>query len=91
MPVPRSSAIIRISELMAELGVDAQRLVMPTRDNLEALDKVLQAGATLVDMKRHVDRVEQELRTLSAQREGFVPPLHSRGVCPATTDCVDRD
>ena len=60
---------------MAELGVETQRLVMPTRTNLDALDGVLSAGAALVDMKRQVDRVEQELRTLRAQRETYVAPL----------------
>jgi DNA methyltransferase 1-associated protein 1 len=66
---------------MAELGVETQRLVMPTRNNVDALEKVLEAGSALVDMKRQVDRVEQELRKLRAQREAFVAPLHSRGVC----------
>jgi DNA methyltransferase 1-associated protein 1 len=80
LPVPKSHVVLRINELMAELGVETQRLVMPTRNNLEALDGVLVAGAALCDMKRQVDRVEQELRTLRAQREGYVAPLHSRGV-----------
>ena len=64
---------------MAELGVETQRLVMPTRSNLDALDGVLTAGAALVDMKRQVNRVQQELDTLKKQREGFVAPL-PRGV-----------
>jgi len=72
---------------MAELGVETQRLVMPTRNNLEALDGVLVAGAALCDMKRQVDRVEQDLRTLRAQREGYVAPLQSRGVCSVHTLC----
>lgn len=67
---------------MAELGVETQRLVMPTRTNLDALEGVFVAGAALVDMKRQVDRVEQELRTLRTQREGYVAPVQSRGVCP---------
>jgi DNA methyltransferase 1-associated protein 1 len=86
LPVPRSSAILRINELMEELGVETQRLVMPTRGNLDALDGVLVAGAALVDMKRQVDRVEQELRTLRAQREAYVAPLNPRGVRPITRD-----
>jgi len=85
LPVPRSTVILRINELMAELGVETQRLVMPTRNNLEALDGVLVAGAALCDMKRQVDRVEQDLRSLRAQREGYVAPLQSRGVCTVHT------
>lgn len=79
LPIPRPTAVIRINELMAELGVETQRLVMPTRSNLDALDGVLTAGAALVDMKRQVNRVQQELDTLKKQREGFVAPL-PRGV-----------
>lgn len=75
MPAPKPNAAIRISELLAEFGLSSSRLVMPTRGNLEAYDGVLQAATSLVDMKRQVDRVEQELRTLKAQKEGFVPPV----------------
>jgi DNA methyltransferase 1-associated protein 1 len=75
MPTPKVSAAIRITELLIEMGIHPQRLVMPTRANLDALDGVLQAAGGLVDMKRQVDRVDQELRTLRAQREGFVPPV----------------
>jgi DNA methyltransferase 1-associated protein 1 len=75
MPAPKANTAIRITELLAEFGLSTSRLVMPTRSNLEAFDGVLQAAASLIDMKRQVDRVEQELRTLKAQREGFVPPV----------------
>lgn len=75
MPTPKASAAIRITELLVELGLNPQRLTMPTRANLEAFDGVLQAAGALVDMKRQMDRVDQELRTLRAQREGFVPPI----------------
>jgi DNA methyltransferase 1-associated protein 1 len=52
---------------------------MPTRPNLEAYDGVLQAAVSLVDMKRQVDRVEQEIRTIKAQRDGgYIPPVESR-------------
>jgi len=79
---------------MAELGVETQRLIMPTRTNVDTLDGVLAAGAALVDMKRQVDRVEQELRTLRAQREGYVAPLHrgsrSESVTSTGTSVVTR-
>lgn len=63
-----------------EMGINTQRLVMPTRANLEAFDAVLQAAGGLVDMKRQLDRVDQDLRTLRAQREGFVPPIEHKTV-----------
>lgn len=75
MPLPKASSAIRITELLVEMGINPQRLTMPTRANLDAFDGVLQAAGGLVDMKRQVDRVDQELKTLRAQREGFVPPV----------------
>lgn len=80
MPIPKASSAIRITELLVEMGINPQRLVMPTRANLDAFDGVLQAAGGLVDMKRQVDRVDQELRTLKAQREGFVPPVEPTSV-----------
>ena len=53
---------------------------MPTRNNVEIFDRVLLAAGGLVDMKRQFDRVEQEIRTLRAQREGFVQPVDRRKV-----------
>lgn len=75
MPVPKPNTAIRVTELLTEMAVSTTRLVMPTRTNLEAFEGVLTAAASLVDMKRQVDRVEQEVRTLKAQREGFIPPV----------------
>jgi DNA methyltransferase 1-associated protein 1 len=65
---------------MVELGVETQRLVMPTRNNLDALDGVLAAGAALVDMQRQVQRVQQELDALRKQGQGFVAPVPRGGV-----------
>jgi DNA methyltransferase 1-associated protein 1 len=53
---------------------------MPTRPNLDMLERVFGAAAGLVEMKRQVDRVEQELRTLKAQKEGFIPPMDGHKV-----------
>jgi DNA methyltransferase 1-associated protein 1 len=79
MPLPKPNTAIRVTELLAEMGVSTARLVMPTRPNLEAYDGVLQAAVSLVDMKRQVDRVEQEIRTIKAQRDGgYIPPVESR-------------
>ncbi|RXK41024.1 hypothetical protein M231_01655 [Tremella mesenterica] len=74
LPVPKANATIRITEILTELGVSTQKLVMPTRTNIEMLEAVFNAAAGVIEMKRQVDRVEQELRTLRAQKEGFVPP-----------------
>ncbi|GMK57062.1 hypothetical protein CspeluHIS016_0309020 [Cutaneotrichosporon spelunceum] len=96
MPVPKPNTAIRVSELLAEMGVSTTRLVMPTRTNLEAYDGVLQAAASLVDMKRQVDRVEQEIRALKAQRDGgYIPPvdvsrIRSESVLSTDTSTTNR-
>ena len=84
MSQPKPTAAIRITDILNELGVSTVRLVMPTRPNLELYEGVLTAANALVDMKRQVDRVEQELRTLRAQRDGFIAPIASRKVRSAT-------
>lgn len=48
---------------------------MPTRDNVVALEKVIQSAEGLVEMKRLVDRAEVEVRTLKAQRDGIAVPV----------------
>nr|XP_018259826.1 SWR1-complex protein 4 [Kwoniella dejecticola CBS 10117]OBR81984.1 SWR1-complex protein 4 [Kwoniella dejecticola CBS 10117] len=78
IPLPKQNASIRITELLSELGIPAGRMIMPTRSNIEMYDSLLQAAGALVEMKRQVDRVEQELRTVRAQKEGLLPTLETR-------------
>ncbi|WWC92407.1 uncharacterized protein L201_007364 [Kwoniella dendrophila CBS 6074] len=78
IPLPKPNASIRITELLNELGISAHKLVMPTRANIEMFDNLLQAAGALIDMKRQVDRVEQELRTVKAQKEGLLPTVDTR-------------
>lgn len=73
----RSSKIalpkIRPGEVFAEMGISATRLVMPTRGNLDMYDQLMQTVSLLVDMKRQVDRSDQEIRVLEAQARGYIP------------------
>lgn len=85
LPLPRPNAAIRITEMLTELGVNVHRLVMPTRGNIDELEALFGAAGAMVDMKRQVDRVQQEVRVLRAQREGFVPPV-ARSVRSMSTD-----
>lgn len=45
---------------------------MPTRENLERYEALLSACGMLVDIKRMVDRAEQEVRVLKMQKESGV-------------------
>jgi hypothetical protein len=45
---------------------------MPTRENLERYEALLSACGMLVDIKRMVDRAEQEVRVLKLQKESGI-------------------
>ncbi|KAJ9123027.1 hypothetical protein QFC22_001216 [Naganishia vaughanmartiniae] len=70
-PRSTSSALStsRINELLEQHGVSPSRLLMPTRHNLEAYEALLGTCAMLVDVKRMVDRAEQEVRVLRMQKD----------------------
>lgn len=82
LPVPKASSATNINLLVEEMGINPRRLIMPTRDNLDILDSLFQASSALVDMKRQIDRVELELKTLRAQKADFVPPMARPGTLP---------
>lgn len=44
---------------------------MPTRGNVERMESLQSAAVGLLEMKKNVDRVEQEIRTLRAQKEAL--------------------
>ena len=96
MPQPKPSAAIRITELLTELGISTHKLVMPTRDNFDVYEGVLLAAGALIDMKRQVDRVKQELRTLEAQRGGLIAlrntsrQVRSESVASTDTSATNR-
>ncbi|KAF9513258.1 hypothetical protein BS47DRAFT_1317687 [Hydnum rufescens UP504] len=67
IPLPKTHLAPKTTTILAELGVSASRLVMPTRANIERLENLQTAAASLIEMKKNVDRVEQEIRVLQAQ------------------------
>ncbi|KAI0690396.1 hypothetical protein BC835DRAFT_1364881 [Cytidiella melzeri] len=62
LPTPKSATAPKIAQIMGELGVSHTRLVMPTRENCAQLESLLDAAGALVETKKHVDRIEQEIR-----------------------------
>ncbi|EUC66466.1 SWR1-complex protein [Rhizoctonia solani AG-3 Rhs1AP] len=71
----RSSRIpsVRVSSgihaIIGELGLSHDRLVMPTRANIEKLEGLQQAAMGLVEVKRVHDRTKHELVVLKARLE----------------------
>ncbi|KAF8524600.1 SWR1-complex protein 4 [Hysterangium stoloniferum] len=63
MPYPKASIAPKVTALLAELGVSLTRLVMPTKDNIQLMESVVEAAAALIDTKKSVDRLEQEIKT----------------------------
>jgi len=67
LPVPKAAISQKISQALSELGVTHARLVMPTRENCTLLESLLDATGALVETKKAVDRVEQEIRVLKTR------------------------
>jgi DNA methyltransferase 1-associated protein 1 len=71
----RSSRIptVRVSSgihsIIAELGLSHDRLVMPTRANIEKLEGLQSAAMGMVEVKRSLDRTKHELAVLKARLE----------------------
>jgi len=64
IPVPKPAGLApKVIAILAELGINHLKLVMPTKENCERLESLLDAASALVDLKRAVDRVEQEIST----------------------------
>ena len=57
----------RVSQLLGELGLSTSRLVMPTRDNLAKFATLVDAAQQLIELKKAVDKQEQDIRTSKAR------------------------
>jgi DNA methyltransferase 1-associated protein 1 len=68
LPQIKPSNQIKVEAILAELAV-SQRLVMPTRDNVEKLDALVAAISTLVETKKQVDRSDHEVAVLKKRKE----------------------
>ena len=67
IPQPKATALPRVSQLLGELGVSPTRLVMPTRDNLAKFSSVIDAAQQLVEIKKAVDKHDQDIKTTRAR------------------------
>ncbi|KAF8476508.1 hypothetical protein JB92DRAFT_2769952 [Gautieria morchelliformis] len=78
LPTPKASIAPKVTTLLGELGISPMRLVMPTKDNIQYLEGLLDAAGVLIDTKKSVDRINQEIRTqqkllgLGGDRDGQV-------------------
>ncbi|TFK55422.1 hypothetical protein OE88DRAFT_1651733 [Heliocybe sulcata] len=93
IPVPKPAGLApKVTAALAELGINHQRLVMPTKENCEKLESLLDAAAALVDLKRAVDRVEQEIKTSRERMDKSKSTSASvAGDAPETPMDLDQD
>ncbi|KAJ8582862.1 hypothetical protein M405DRAFT_749613 [Rhizopogon salebrosus TDB-379] len=64
LPAPKAAILPKVTQALTELGINHTRLVMPTRENCGRLESLIEASAALIDTKKTVDRVEQDIRVL---------------------------
>lgn len=62
LPAPKTAAAPRIAQVLGELGISHTRLVMPTKENCAQLESLIEAAAALVETKKLVDKVDQDIR-----------------------------
>lgn len=64
----KSGVAQKVSIALGELGLSTL-LIMPTKGNLEKLDEVQGMLSQMVETKKVVDRIQQELRTWRKKKE----------------------
>jgi DNA methyltransferase 1-associated protein 1 len=67
LPQPKASLASKVTLALAELGVQHTRLVMPTRENCARLEKLLDAATQLVETKKIVDKIDQDIKVMKAR------------------------
>ncbi|KAF9821192.1 hypothetical protein IEO21_00800 [Rhodonia placenta] len=67
LPQPKITSAAKVAQVLGEIGISHGRLVMPTRDNCVQLESLLEAATALVETKKVVDKVEQDIRVLKAR------------------------
>ncbi|KAI6003685.1 hypothetical protein EDD15DRAFT_2156068 [Pisolithus albus] len=68
LPNLKGTIAPKVTEALAEVGVRyPPRLVMPTRENCAKTESLLDATTALIDTKKIVDRVDQDIRVLRAR------------------------
>jgi DNA methyltransferase 1-associated protein 1 len=67
IPIPKANVAQKINAVLTEMAINSTRLVMPTKSNIEKMEALQNAAAGLVDIKKVVDRVDQEIRVLRAR------------------------
>lgn len=74
LPTVRAAVQPRVAQALSELGLRTDRLVMPTLENVQLLEQLLNAAVALVETRKVVEKVEQDIRVMKeriALKEGW--------------------
>ncbi len=86
---PKAALAPRVSQLLGELGISHTRLVMPTRDNLAKFAALIDAAQQLVEIKKAVDKHDQDIQTTKARLAALRGETVEEGDAPETPMDVD--
>ncbi|KIK67949.1 hypothetical protein GYMLUDRAFT_36753 [Collybiopsis luxurians FD-317 M1] len=86
IPYPKAAIAPKVNALLTELGVSNSRLVMPTQANCQHLETVMDAATNLVELKKVLDKVNQDIEVLKARLD-----LKEGGDSASNADGMDID
>ena len=87
---PKAALAPRVSQLLGELGISPTRLVMPTRDNLAKFAALIDAAQQLVEIKKAVDKHDQDIQMTKARLAASRGETVEDGDAPETPMDVDE-
>ena len=67
IPYVKSGVATKVTQILSELGITHNRLVMPTRDTVSALEGLIDVASSLAEQKKVLDRLEQDIRVARAR------------------------
>jgi DNA methyltransferase 1-associated protein 1 len=59
----KQQALVRIQQILQELEINSSRLVMPTKENIEHMEKLITVCQQLADARKTLEKLEDELRS----------------------------
>ncbi|KAJ3533912.1 hypothetical protein NMY22_g7143 [Coprinellus aureogranulatus] len=83
----------KILQCFAEMGLSPSRLVMPTKENVQQLEGLLEAVSAMLDTKKHLDKVEYDIQVAKKQlamRNGEIGEGDEEGALKSE-DAMDVD
>jgi DNA methyltransferase 1-associated protein 1 len=64
-PPMKQQTLVRIQQILQELEINSSRLVTPTKENIEHMDKLITVCQQLADARKTLEKLEDELRAQS--------------------------